>query len=127
MHLAYHAISCYTAPVGIKIVLNDDAVLDAILALSKQVLGITKLQGELMATLQDVKNEIDNLKTAIDKEKGEVSAALQVLKDQIAALQAQIASGSGVTSADLDGLVASVKDAEGKVDAISGAPAPVTP
>ncbi len=118
--------ACYTLSVGIKIVLNDDAVLEAILALNKQVLGLTTQQGVLMATLQDVKNEFANLASAIDKEKGEVSAALQALKDQIALLQAQIAAGSNVTSADLDGLVASVKDAEGKVDAISG-PTVVTP
>ncbi len=95
---------CYTAPVGIKIVLNDDAVLDAVTGLSKQVLGLgtqlTTLKGVLMATLQDVQNEVLSLKAVVSKEAGEVASAVNALKDQIKVLQDQIAAGSGVSAAD---------------------------
>jgi chromosome segregation ATPase len=74
--------------------------------------------GKIMATVQELSDELDAIKTAVDSVKA--TAAEQIAK--IAELQAQIAAGSPVSQAQLD-------DLDAKADSILAAlnPAPPTP
>ncbi len=81
-------------------------------------------QGELiMASLQDLKDQLATLATDIAAEKAEVQALLTDLKAQIKALQDQIAAGSPVTQADLDALSAAIAAVDAGVKDISEPPA----
>lgn len=68
--------------------------------ISKQ---LKKMEGRIMASLQEVKD-------AIAAEKQEVLDGVKALNDQIQALKDQIANGTPVTAADLDEIVSSVHD-----------------
>jgi primosomal protein N'' len=75
--------------------------------------------GRIMATVQELSNELDQIKTAVDSVKADSAAQKQLIAD----LKAQIAAGTGpVTQAQLDEL-------DAKADSILAAltPAPPTP
>jgi primosomal protein N'' len=82
----------------------------------EQIFHALHQQGQhIMATLQEVKDELTAIKTAVDA--GKVTAQQQI--DLIAQLTAQIAAGSPVTQADLDAL-------DAQADEILAALAPST-
>jgi len=64
-------------------------------------LGVLTTQGaHIMATVQELSDELDSIKTAVDAVKATVTAQIQ----QIADLQAQIAAGTPVSQQQLDEL-----------------------
>ncbi len=82
-----------------------------------------------MATLDEVKAQIQTLKDDVATEASQVQASLKDLNDEVHALKDQIASGSGVSAADLDALLASIKGIDAAVQDIvppGATPAPAT-
>ena len=84
------------------------------------------LRGNLMATLEQLKTDVQAAKDAIVAEKGEVATKLTALALEIQTLKDQIAAGTTVTQADLDALDASVKEIAAGVSDIT-VPDPVAP
>jgi hypothetical protein len=76
------------------------------------------MEEHIMATLKDVTNALEALKTTAAEERTEVLAVLDDMKAQIAALQEQIASGTSVTAADLDVVMNQIADAAAVVEGI---------
>ena len=74
--------------------------------------------GKVMATVQELSDELDAIKTAVDGVKADSAAQKQLIAD----LKAQLAAGSPVSQAQLD-------DLDAKADSILAvlAPAPPTP
>jgi hypothetical protein len=82
---------------------SDPAMLNRLNDMLLTLSAIGTNQGEIMATLQDVKD-------TIAQERQQVSDGIAALTAQIAALQAQLANGTVVTQADLDALNALIQD-----------------
>ncbi len=85
---------------------------------------LTNKENEIMATLKDVQNKIDELKGIVTTEAEEVSSAVASLKQTIADLQTQIAKGVPATTEDLDGLISQLGGVESSVSNIIDASAP---
>ncbi|MDD5189437.1 MAG: hypothetical protein PHE50_00160 [Dehalococcoidales bacterium] len=80
-----------------------------------------KLEINIMATLQELKDAIAAVNSTIAAEKAEVQAKLAALLVEIQTLKDQIASGGLVSQADLDALTASVTAIDAGVKDISEA------
>ena len=81
--------------------------------------SLDSLKESIMATLQEVKDAIAQVVTAIATEKSEVDTKLAALAEQIATLQAQIAAGTAATPAQLDELLADIGAVRGLVSDIT--------
>ncbi len=102
------------------ITLNHKHDLNLRLGDNAQLLTVlSAMEHRIMATLADIKADIQSAKDAIAAEKVEVHAQLDALGAQITALTDAIAAGTAVTAADLDGLHASLQEIVASVSDIT--------
>lgn len=80
---------------------------------------LTHLEGNVMATLQELNDKLAGLATDIAAEKAQVQAGVTDLKGQIQALKDQIAAGGTITAADLDVAIAKIDAIDAGVKDIS--------
>lgn len=99
-------------------------LISIMIRVEEQLQRLNNRSHHIMATLQEVKDEIESLKTRVSDEVSEVAGKVQVLVDEIQSLKDAAQNGTVVTPEQLDELVTSLKSIGEAVEAISGAEAP---
>lgn len=85
----------------------------------KQLTTLTRKLGAIVASLQEVKDELEAVKAASTAEHAQFAEVQQALADRIAELEAIIAAGSGgATPEELDALLAGLREVHAQVSAI---------